>query len=199
MTALYITAGILLILVLMLFLKISFRISWCGDLLIAFRVGFYKKEYRLFGQKAEPEEAEAIPPKHKKPGETKEEPVSLKQMLPIIKETLTELYVKTKKHIRLDRYIVKIAVATDDPAKTGILYGVVAGSASSLLRLAEGIGHKTKRRGEIYTEVIPDFIAEKPDIHIDIILSTRVWRGLSMVYSLTNGYNKYKKLKTKGA
>lgn len=199
MTALYIIGGIILLLLLLLLAKISFRINWCGDLLLEVKVGFYRKKFILFGKEAKETLEEELPQKPEKAKKKEEKPVKLKQILPIIKETLSEIIIKTKKHIRLDKYIVKITVATDDPAKTGILYGAVAGAAASLLRFAEGIKHKTAKQGEIYTEVIPDFISDKPDIYIDIILSTRVWRGLSMVLTLTKGYTKYKKLKSKGA
>ena len=199
MTALYIALGILLLLAGLLLVKISFRISWCNDLLIAIKIGFYKKEYLLFSKKEETEEAEEIKEVKYIKKEEEAEKVKIKEIIPVIKETVSELYSKTKKHIRLDRYIVKITVATEDPAVTGVLYGAVAGSAASLLRFVEGIKNKTKKQGELYTEVKPDFISEKPDIFIDIVLSTRVWRGLSMAYSLSKGYNKYKQLKTKGA
>ncbi len=192
MTALYIIAGIIVFFVIIAFLKISFRISWCGDLLITVKVGFYKAEYLLFGEKTEPEEEAPV---KKAVKEKAGEPVKFNQILPIIKETLSELYDKTKKHLRLERYIVKLTIASDDPAKTGILYGAASGAAASLLRFAEGVKHKTKKPGRIYTEAIPDFIGDKTDIYIDIMLSTRVWRGLSMALSLADGYYKYKKLK----
>ncbi|MGI6717025.1 MAG: hypothetical protein ACOX3X_07550 [Eubacteriales bacterium] len=199
MTALYIILGILLLFAALLLVKISFRICYCGQLLISFKVGFIKKDFSLLEKKEVKIKEEPEIPQRVKKAKKEEEKVPLKQIIPIIKETLTLLFEKTKRHIFLEKYILKITVATEDPAQTGIIYGIVAGGAASLLRMVEGIRNKSKKQGQIYTEVKPDFIAEKPDIYIDIILSTRVWRGLSMALTLSEGYTKYKKLKTKGA
>ncbi len=197
MIALYIVGGLLVLLSLLLLLKLTFRFSWCSGLLLEVKIGFYtiKKEFEPALQREETEdktEAETA----KKPKTEKESGVPFKELFPIIRETVSSLAKKLKKHLKIEKYILRINVASDDPAKTAILYGAVSASAASLQTYIDTLNISTKK-GRIYTEVKPDFISEKTDILVDIALSVRVWQGLSILLPLITGYKKYKLLKTK--
>lgn len=193
MVFLYIVCGILLVVCLLLIVKVSFGISWCNGLLMEIKIGFIKRAYDLSSKAEAEEEPQSVTGKKQKVP-VKKSKVKLTEVLKIIQETVAELYKKTKKHIFLSRFILKIDVASQDPMVTGVLYGSVSAAASSLLVFIEGLNNVSSKKGSIYVEVKPDFFADKPDVFVDILLTTRVWRVLSMVRSLYQGYNKYKAL-----
>lgn len=199
MIALYIIGGLLLLIIILLLLKLTFRFSWCAGLLLEIKIGFYtiKKEFAPSSPVSVGDEGEIAESENgkKKAKEKDESSVSFGELLPVIRETIASLAKKLKKHLKLEKYIVKLCVASDDPAKTAILYGAVSASAASLQTFVDTLPHISHKKGRIYTEVKPDFISDKPDIFIDIALSVRVWQGLSLLLTLLGGYKKYKTLK----
>ncbi len=197
MTAVWILCGIAALAVLILIIKLSVRIEYCGGLYITVGVAFIRvTRGATRGKKTEG--AEQPPePQDQTEEESQEEKVSvpLKDLLPLARETVSKVFEKTKKHVKLERYVLKINVATGDPASTGILYGAVCAAAGPLLALALSARRKTRKKGAVYTEITPDFISDSPDIMLDIAFSTRVWRGLCMMTPLLKGYRNYRKLK----
>lgn len=199
MIALYIVGGLLLLIALLLLLKLTFRFSWCAGLLLEVKIGFYtvRKEFAPHVPEANDEDVTEDEKEEKPKTKDKEKSgVPFKKLVPMIRETVAEIAKKLKKHLKIEKYILKINVATDDPAKTGILYGAVSASAASLAVYIDSLKHVSKKKGRVLTEVTPDFISEKPDIFVDISLSVRVWQALSLLGSLLGGYKKYKLLKS---
>ncbi|MBQ6042687.1 MAG: DUF2953 domain-containing protein [Clostridia bacterium] len=201
MIALWILCGILALALLALLLKLAVRIEYCGGLYLTISVGFIHVTRGVSKKKTDAEEPEQPPEEHKKNEKKKKKKsdtdVSLKELLPLARDTVADVFEKTKKHVKLERYILKINVATGDPASTGVLYGAVCAAAGPLLALALSARRKTRKAGAIFTEITPDFISDKPDIMLDIKFSTRVWRGLCMTMPLIKGYKNYRKLKKK--
>ncbi len=198
MIAVWILCGLAALFALILLIKVSARIEWCDGAYLTVGIGFFRITRSLSAPDAEKVEKhkEEHAAKEETPKE-KEEPFKpeLKELIPIIKDTVTALFKKTKRHIKLERYILKINVATEDPALTGIAYGAVCAAAGSLLALATSLKRVTRRKGAVYTEITPDFISDKPDIYVDICFSTRIWRGAAMSIPLLKGYKEYRALK----
>lgn len=204
MTALYIVGGILLFLALLLFIKISVFFSYYGKVpTLMLKIGFLKFEFNLKELKKSAEglseaEAEALKSKHgkKKSGKEATSPALL-DMLKVFKEGVFRFYEKYKRYARLERYVVKISVASSDPALTGVLYGGVAAIAASLHAWALSVKKRSRRAQDIYTEVRPDFIAEKTDAAAEIGFSLRLWHIISCSWTVLRTYRKYKKLPPK--
>lgn len=204
MTALYIIGGILLLLLLLLLVKVGVYFAYYGTVPeLTVKIGFIKLSYNLKELKkdtAEIDEAdiEAVKAKRKKK-KAKEEKASpaIKDSLRVFKAGVIKFYNKYKKYARLEKYVVKISLATDDPAKTAILYGGVATVAASLHAWATSVKKRSRKIEDLYTEVRPDFIAEKTDAAAEIGFSLRVWQILSCALTLYGTYRKYKKLPKK--
>ena len=131
MTALYITAGILLLLAALLLVRVQVGVSYIGDLRVELRLG----------------------------------------------------------PLRLD---LKVNVACEDPAQTAALYGLISGQAAVLTRAVLALRH-SKRRGDVYCEVTPDFLSESFDFMIDAAFGLRVWQGAALGITALRGFLKIRK------
>ncbi len=202
MTALYIIGGILLFLLLIMLIKISVFFSYYGKVPeLCIKVGFIKLNYNLKELKkdAEAESTAQVKPKKKKKKKTKEKAPSpsVKDSLGVFKGGILKFWDKYKRYAKLERYIVKINLGTDDPAKTAVLYGGVAAIAGSLHAWASSVKRRSRRIGDLQTEVRPDFIAETVDAAAEIGFSLRVWHILSCAFTALFTYRGYKKLPAK--
>lgn len=206
MIALYIISGVLLLIALLLLLKIGVFFSYYGgtpELMIKiafFKLRFNLKELKKDAETVDEEEIARLKAKHKRKKEKEKTPSpSLKDALRVFKAGVFKFLRKYKKYARLERYIIKISVATDDPAKTAVLYGGVAALAGTLHGAVVSVKRRSRRPCDLYTEVRPDFIAEKTDAAAEIGFSLRVWHILSCGLTLLLTYRKYKKLPPKKA
>ena len=143
--------------------------------------------------------AEAEPKKIKKVKKKKDRtpPPSLKDSIRVFKAGIMQFWGKYKRYAKLERYVLKISVSTDDPAKTAILYGGISSVAGVLHAWAVSVRKRSKKTGDIYTEVKPDFIAEKTDAAAEIGMSLKVWQIVSCLITAYRTYRKYKKLPPK--
>ena len=198
MIAVWIICGILALLMLAALIKLTVRVEYCGGLYVTVGIGFlrFTKDVERGRNPQQPQE-QATPAEESQEEKKEKTEIALKELIPLARETVSGVLEKAKKHVKLERYLLKINVATGDPASTGVLYGAVCAAAGSLLALALSARRKSRKKGAIYTEITPDFISDKPDIKLDIKLSTRVWRGLSISIPLIKGYRNYRKLKKK--
>lgn len=212
MTALYIIGAVLLLLVLLLLLRIRVYFSYYGGVpRIDIRAGVIKFGRDLKGVQSDEDEAalekalakqkdkqKQKSKKQKKQPQKKGKP-KLTDALRVLRAGVYAFLRKYKKYARLEKYVLKISLATDDPAKTAVLYGALSGVVGSLHAFATSIKNRSRRVGDIFTEYRPDFYAEKPDIAVEIGFSLRVWHILSCALTLWRTYRKYKKLPPKPA
>ena len=115
----------------------------------------------------------------------------LLENLGFIREIVTKLLGKSAKHIRLRASRIIITVATDDAAKTAILFGAVNQAVIALIELLD---QAKKWRGlrDSQISVKADFTAEKSTADISITLSLRVWQMLSILFHTALSYIKGK-------
>lgn len=200
MIAVYIIGGILLFFALLLLLRIG--VLFCcynkkpqfvlsiGGIKLRFDMDDFKKQAEE--QAEEQAEQKETKKKEKKPKEKK----AVLDILRIIKDGAARFYEKYKRYARLDRYMLKINLGTDDPAKTAVLYGAVAAAAGTLHSFAMSV---RKKRGArvVETEVKPDFIAESTDIAIELGFSLRLWQIVSCAWTLWRTKKKIDKLPPK--
>ncbi len=202
MTALYIVGGILLFVFLLLLLRIGVMLVCYGKApQLVIRIGPVPitLDLKEIGKEAE-KQAEKPTKDKKKQKKTKKEEKSAKksvtEIINTVKDGAERFIRKYKRYARLDRYMLKINLGTDDPAKTALLYGGVSAAAGALHVLAMSV---RKKRGEytVETEIRPDFLAEKTDIAIEIGFSLRVWQWLSCLWTAWRTKKKVDKLPPK--
>jgi len=189
----YIFGALALICAAILLTKVTVRIEWCGGLWLTVGVGFIRLTREITKNETKSEEAPVQ--EEAAVSESKSAEIPLKELLPLVKDTVAELMRKTRRHLKLERWILKINVATGDPALTGVLYGAVSAAGGQLLALVTSLKRVTRRKNAIYTEITPDFISETPDIFLDAAFSMNIWRGISMLFTAWGGYKKYRALK----
>ena len=196
MTALYITAGILLLLAALLLVRVQVGVSYIGDLRVELRLGPLRLD--LTPEPAEPAAPEAEEPSgaaHKKKRKKKKEKgkaFSAREALPIALDTVGKLLRRTRRWLYCGRFVLKVNVACEDPAQTAALYGLISGQAAALTRAILALRH-SRRRGDVYCEVTPDFLSESFDFMIDAAFGLRVWQGAALGITALRGFLKIRK------
>ena len=196
MTALYITAGILLLLAALLLVRVQVGVSYIGDLRVELRLGPLRLD--LTPEPAEPAAPEAEAPSgaaHKKKRKKKKEKgkaFSAREALPIALDTVGKLLRRTRRWLYCGRFVLKVNVACEDPAQTAALYGLISGQAAVLTRAVLALRH-SKRRGDVYCEVTPDFLSESFDFMIDAAFGLRVWQGAALGITALRGFLKIRR------
>lgn len=186
MTAIYVICAVLLLLLLLLLIRIKLYIIYYGkNLIIKPCVLGMSLNIPILG--TEDFEIPIKEKQDKKPKKAKKSKKGkglklkrdfklkdLKYVLTTVKSLVTRLFTRFKGYLRLERYILKINLATDDPAKTALLYGGLSGVVGSLHALAEGARRRSPKASDIYTEYKPDFYGDKTDIELEIGFSLRL-------------------------
>ncbi len=159
-----------------------------------------KKKQSAKAQKKEEKKKQKQLEKHnKKLGHPTKEKRSLSENLDIVRLILEAVarYFGKGIHVKVTR--IRITVASDDAAKTAVMYGAVSAAVAWILEFLEQKAHlKYKGEGddpENDVSVIADFTAEKPTADLKLSLRVHVWplitSGVRAVYKIiSNGVNK---------
>ena len=195
MTALYIAAGILLLLAALLLVRVQVGVSYIGDLRVELRLGPLRLD--LTPEPAAPEAKEPSGAAHKKKKKKKKEKekgkaFSAREALPVALDTVGKLLRRTRRWLYCGRFILKVNVACEDPAQTAALYGLISGQAAALTRAVLALRH-SRRRGDVFCEVTPDFLSESFDFMIDAAFGLRVWQGAALGITALRGFLKIRK------
>lgn len=199
MTALCIIGGVLLFFVWLFTRKLHIGAGFADDPFLYVRILFLK--LRLPPEKSahteeNPKEQTTEKGRKKKAKKEKEKAALPKkavgEYITIFTDALKELVHKLKKYLFLEKCIIKADIATDDAAKTAILYGAASNAAAQLWMLVCSLKRRTRNPKLIYTEIKPDFIAEQTDFYADIELSIRLWQILSLGMTALGVYKKLK-------
>ncbi len=199
MTWLYILIGIALLTLLFLWTKATVHVSYKQEEIgVKLKFGLFR--FNLYPPKEEekiekkPKVKKKKPPK-KKPKDKVKPP--LKEVIHLVKDLVVETIHKFGKYLRLEEYRVKILVATEDPAMTGVIYGVVSGVLGSIAVYVQNLPRKTNNKKLIYTEVKPDFIATDYELFVSFAVSLRVWQLMSLGVTGGRGLLRYTALTKK--
>ena len=91
----------------------------------------------------------------------------------LIREIVSIVCARFARHLRIGVTRINIVVATDDAAKTAILYGAVAQSVAYILEALDRVTN-LKYENDAEVSVDTDFLAEKPTADVCISFSLRV-------------------------
>lgn len=182
----YILLGVIALFCLFLFLRAKVYAVWCNELFLRVGLGPVSYEFALSNLKkaqAPGEEKTEKPPKKKKAKKAKKEKkekeekpkrkTPLKEQLVFFYDILTAVYRHLGKKVRVEKYVLKVSLGTEDPAQTAILYGGISGVMANITALILKFNHKKNAR--IYSECKPDFLSGSTDVYVDIGASVMLW------------------------
>ncbi len=110
---------------------------------------------------------------------------------------LQGLFKSFGKHLRIEAVRMKITVASEDAAKTALLYGAVCQSVAYLVEILSAITNfKAKHREKISVEA--DFLSEKSTADIHLVFRLRVWHVFAMLFAALFGFIRKKLQSSKG-
>ncbi len=192
---LYIILGIVLLICLVLSLKIKLHIIYEDELLVYLKILFIKiklipdtnKKFdigKLTHRKKT--SSTAVISDIKKAAPTS--PSTLDK-LNSVRDILSIIFKSFHRNITVKVTKIHIKVATPDAAQTAILYGAVSTVVACILDLIDDIT-KLKPLKESSTLVEPDFLSEKTDIKLNILLYVSVFNTIKvLIKSFINYYS----------
>lgn len=182
----YILGAIAVLIVLLLSIRVTLNIVLRDELAVYVRCLFIR--IRLFP----PKEKKFDPKKQERKQKKKEnkpktvlkeiEPEgvqksSLTEKIKLVTEIVSVFFKTFSKYLHVKLAKVHVKVASDDAAKTAILYGVVSGAISCLVELLDSITNLNRlKRSSI--SVYPDYLSENVELDINISLSISVFGAL---------------------
>lgn len=125
-------------------------------------------------------------PRKKKPEEKPKgkKKLTLKEILYIVKLVARVLKIflwRFKKYLYIKAVKIRIKVASDDAAKTAYMHGAIVAALRTLIAvLEETVNFEAVRNKNIGVDV--DFLSEKLEADIHIVLRIRVWHLLALVF-----------------
>lgn len=111
--------------------------------------------------------------------------------LQLVRDVLGVALKKTAGHARLQARCIIINVATDDAAKTAILFGAVNQAVIALVEFLDQ-ANKWRRLRSSEIAVKADFAAQKSTVDISVTLSFRVWQLINILFHTALRYVKVK-------
>ena len=196
MIFLYILLGIALFICLILSLKINLHIIYEEQLKIYLRVLFIKLEIlpntsKIFNFSKQ-EKKHDLPTNIIKDIKDANSPSpSILDKLNSIRDILSILFEAFHKHLHVRLSKIHINVATGDAAKTAILYGAVSTAVAVIIDIIDEIAN-LKPLKESSVSVEPDFLSEKTDVRLNIVLYMSVAGAIKV---LLQTFIKYYSLK----
>lgn len=193
MITLYIFLTIFLLIIALLNLKASVILAYKSDVtlklsVLGIKFDLYpKKEKKIKVSKHKQKKKKTEKVTKKVQGEGKKENKSLLDSLDLIKELITVLFKKTNKRIKLKASRILITVATDDAAKTALLFATVNNTLAVIIKyLEEADKLDSLKRSRI--SVKSDFISTKSSADIEILFTLRVWHIAEILFATALKY-----------
>ena len=146
-----------------------------------------KKEAEKLRKKNEKAQKKAEMKAAKKKAVTTEVTPNLKENLEVITALIQEFYHTTKGKIKIQIHKFHIYVATDDAAKTAILYGVAVQAVSSLFQWIEShFTHLHRNPGDMSVE--PDYTTDQTKVDVNLVCSIRIFHALKIWFHMNDFY-----------
>lgn len=184
MIVLWILLGILALLGLLLMLPFRLHVVYQEDFSVTLRllgvpIHSYPRKKEAPARRAK---------KKKQAKRTQEQPLAKSTgnkkeptgVFTFLRRFLRILLEKCRGYLRVRVKRIRVSVATEDPAKTAILFGAVNAAVVYLLELLDRYGNwDGKKRAELWVQ--PDFTATKTVVDVHLVLSLRVWQMFAIL------------------
>lgn len=198
MTALWIIGGLAVLFAILLTAPVKIGVSYCDDLQVVAKYLFLKLTLWSSEDKKEKKQKKQKTKKQKsredKPQKEKKQRPPLRLLAETVLDILKKLFLKLKKHLRLEKATARITVGHEDPAKAALLYGGISSATGNLFVFLQGIKNRSKKKKTIDFEIKPDFLAEKTYAFLELELSARLFWWLSIGATAGAGLLELKKL-----
>ncbi len=194
MIALYIILGVFAFLTLILFLTVTVKISFNEDFVVT--VKFAGIKVFKFNT-SEPETKKEIKTAKNTKGKENKEPNIFEQLkkkygftktvqifFSFAEKLLTHIK-KLLRHIKINKVILNLSVATDDAASTAIEYGVVCSSVYPVLALLSSLAEIKYKQ----INVSADFNSKKPQFDFKLNVTSRV---IFLLIAVLKAFMEYK-------
>ncbi len=195
----YILLGIALLIGLILSLRINLHIIYEDNLKVYLRILFIRLEIlpntsKVFGFNKQKKKKKELPVRVVKDiKDADSTSPSVLDKLNSIREIISILSEAFHNHLHVKFSKIHIRVATGDAAKTAILYGAVSTAVACIIDMIDDIAN-LKPLKESSVSVEPDFLSEKTDIKLNIVLYMSV---AGTIKTLLQSFIKYYSLKDK--
>ncbi len=114
---------------------------------------------------------------------------SLLENLTLIKALLDDIPPRFLRHLKIKLSRIVITVATDDAAKTAVLYGAVSQVVAYIVAFLDQMS-RLRYAPEAEVAVNADFLAEKPTADVKLAVSVRVWHIFDLLIAALRVYIK---------
>ncbi len=175
MLFLWILLAVVLLLVFILFINVNLVIEYKGGLRIFVRVLFVKINLERFRQKkitdttVEKKKKEPVAESEEK--NKKKNKKSVFEFLSLVTDIIKELLKNSAKYTKIKLCYANITVASDDAAKTAMLYGAVC---QGLYYVTELLTHFTKFKKDYKKiKVVSDFTSEEIKYDFKLVLTVK--------------------------
>ena len=194
MTGLWITLGIFLFFFLLFSVPIHVTVGLRESVSVMVRILFLKipifpKPKSTKKKSKKKKKSDKKPKKDKKEKPKNQEKKKSKKKLDIVflvrllLDVVTALFKKLGQHFRIRVYAYEICVASEDAAKTAVMYGTVQTLSNTLfLRLERAMNFKVVKNAPFGVYV--DFLEEKPRANVKIDFSISVNDVLAIVFGV---------------
>lgn len=202
MTAIYIVLSVLLLLFAISVLPISLTLKYKDDVVLTasvltVKLPLYprkKKKAKISDfktKKAKKKKASGKKsPTKKADGKSKEKKTML-ESLDLIRELLVSCISGTIKHVKIKTTRIIINVATDDAAKTALLYAAVNNAVLLIVTFLDRCKKAKNLKGSEIS-VNADFLAQKSSADVEITFLLRVWHLIKILFTSALKYVTHK-------
>ena len=181
-------AAVLAVLIFALLLPVKLRLTAGEEIVAELRVLFCKRT--LYPAPPEKKKKKKISKKEKKSGgKQQKKQTTAENALAAIKtvtDVIATLWDKLRRRMKIKLIKLCVVIATDEAAKTAVIYGAAANACDALLDAMRRYLKFTEKDGAVSVSV--DFTKEKTEFDLDIELSLRVIGALAVLLPALNKY-----------
>ncbi len=111
--------------------------------------------------------------------------------LGLVKAILDDIPPRFLRHLKIKLSRIVVTVASDDAAKTAIMYGAAAQTVAYIVAFLDQMT-RLSYAPESEIDVTADFLAEKPTADVKISVAVRVWHIIDVLFAALKVYIKNK-------
>ena len=183
-----IPAAIAAVIVAVLLLPVKFRLTAGDEIVFELRVLFYKRT--LYPAPEKKKKKKGAKKEKKQPSEPKKKreitAESAITAIKAVKDALAELWDKLRRRMKIKLILLRLIIATDEAAKTAVIYGAAANACDTLLDVLRRYMKYTEKDGAVC--VTADFTKEKTEFDLDVEFSLTVFGAIAVLLPTLNKY-----------
>lgn len=194
MIFLYVIFGLILLVSLILLIPLNVYVIYNEKIIIKLRILFFslilnrdkrKTDVKKTSKKKKKSAKKEASLKH---DQNKDNKLSPKQLLQVVKETAARIITSTSSYLKVTVNELYIDIASDDAMKTSLLYATVSAAAQAVIDYLDGNTHLKIKK----VHVGVDFCKNTPTIRANIKFRMYVWQVAKTLLYTALAYTKAK-------